>query len=194
MTNNKLMKMVIAALMIALGLVLPLFLGGVEVLGQSISPMHIPALICGLTCGPLFGAVAGFIMPLLRSAIFGMPPFPVVSLPMAFELAAYGALAGLLYPLCVKMLKLQNRIPAMYAALVAAMVGGRLVGGAAKAIVMGAQGKGYTFEAFIGAYFVATAVGAVIHLIIVPAITVALEKAKLSPLAKEKFSNTMKAE
>ena len=67
-------------------------------------------------------------------------------------------------------------------AMVIAMLAGRLVGGAAKTVVMGIQGNAYTFPAFVTAYFVNTAVGAVIHLIVVPLVVTALEKARLSPL------------
>ena len=69
-----------------------------------------------------------------------------------------------------------------FLAMLIAMVAGRIAGGAVKACVMGFQGNGYTFQAFIAAYFTGTAVGAVIHLIVVPAIALALEKAKLSPM------------
>ena len=79
MTNHRsaLYKMVVTALLLAIGLVLPLLLGQVEVLGQAISPLHIPALLCGLTCGPVWGAVLGAVLPILRSLIFTMPPMPV---------------------------------------------------------------------------------------------------------------------
>ena len=39
-----------------------------------------------------------------------------------------------------------------------------------------------TFAAFVEVYFAGTAVGAVIHLIVVPVVVMALEKARLSPL------------
>ncbi|HBK84697.1 MAG TPA: ECF transporter S component, partial [Firmicutes bacterium] len=59
--------------------------------------MHLPVLICGFVCGWPYGLAVGFISPLLRTMLFGMPPFPMVAVPMAFELAAYGLLTGLLY-------------------------------------------------------------------------------------------------
>ena len=122
----------------------------------------------------------GIVLPLLRSVLFGMPPLVPVAIPMAFEMAAYGALCGLLYPMLSK--KMSKTCWAMLIAMVIAMLAGRLVGGAAKAVVMGIQGNTYTFPAFVTAYFVNTAVGAVIHLIVVPLVVTALEKARLSPL------------
>ena len=127
--------------------------------------------------------------PLLRSLLFVMPPFPNAALPMAFELGAYGLLTGLLYPLFIRLLKQKTHLPALLCALAAAMIGGRIVGGAAKGLLLSVGIIGtrdpYTFAAFFASYFASTAVGAVIHLVIVPAVVLALEKAKLSPLAKE---------
>ena len=179
--RSALYKMVVTALLLAIGLVLPLLLGQVEVLGQAISPLHIPALLCGLTCGWGWGAALGAVLPLLRSVIFGMPPMPI-AIPMAFEMAVYGALTGLLYPVFRKVIRSRTHLPAMLVSMIIAMILGRVAGGAAKACVMGFQGNSYTFQTFIAAYFTGTAVGAVIHLIVVPAVALALEKAKLSPM------------
>ena len=186
--NKNLNRMVISGALLALGLVLPFLTGQIPTIGQAISPLHIPALICGLTCGWQWGLGLGLVLPILRSFIFGMPPFPTVALPMAFELAAYGALTGLLYPLFLKLFKKDNHLPALLTALVIAMIGGRIVGGAAKAAllafgVIGSKSP-YTFAAFFASYFTSTAIGAVIHIVLVPAVVLALEKAKLSPLVK----------
>ena len=177
--NSHLYKLVVTSLLLAVGLYLPFLLGQTEVLGQTISPLHIPALLCGLTCGWGWGAALGAVLPIMRTLLFGMPPMPV-AIPMAFELAVYGAASGLLYPLFVRLLRKDSHLPAMLVSLIAAMILGRIVGGAAKAIMMGFQGSAYTFQTFIAAYFTGTAVGAVIHLIVAPAVALALEKAGLS--------------
>ncbi len=185
--NVSLQKLTLAAVIIAVGLVLPRVLGGVQVLGQAVSPLHIPALLAGLTLGGAWGLVVGAATPLISMAL-GMPPLPVAQ-PMAFECAAYGLLTGLLYPAARRILRANSHLPAMLAALVLAMVGGRVVGGAAKALLLlgGAiSAKApFTFQAFVRSYFVGTAVGAVIHLLVVPAIALALEKARLSPLGRD---------
>lgn len=186
MKRTQLAKMLIMAILLAVGMVLPFLVGQVQLLGQAISPLHIPVFICGLTCGWPWGAALGVLLPILRSVIFGMPPMMPTGLCMAFEMCAYGLLTGMLYPAFRKMIRSKKfgHLPAMLAAMLIAMVAGRLVGGAAKAIILGLNGNSYSFDAFIAAYFVGTSVGAVVHLIVVPAIVAALERAKLSPSCK----------
>ena len=187
MARKNTLSMVITALLLAVGLVLPFLTGQIQAIAKVISPMHIPVLICGLCCGWKWGLGLGIVLPLLRSLLFGMPPFPSSALPMAFELAVYGLVSGLVYALLLKKAKSKNHLPAMLAALITAMILGRFVGCAAKALfislgVIGSK-EPYTFAAFFTAYFVSTALGALIHIIIIPIIVTALEKASLSPLA-----------
>ncbi|MBE5808324.1 MAG: ECF transporter S component [Clostridiales bacterium] len=182
--SNDIRKLVMAAVLIALGLVLPMFLGQVQVLMQGVSPMHIPALLAGLTLGPVWGAAVGAITPILRGLVFGMPPLMPTGTAMAFELAAYACLTGALYPMLARRYA-KNHLPAILIAMLIAMVAGRLVGGAAQAVLQTARGNAYTFSAFITAYFAKTAVGAALHLIAVPVVTLALERAHLSPLMEE---------
>lgn len=188
--NNSLYRLVLSGVLLAVGLVLPFLTGQLQSFGQMISPLHIPVLICGLTCGWQWGLGLGIVLPILRGLTFGMPPFPTVGLPMAFELGAYGLLTGLLYPLFLRLLKKENHLPAMLCALAAAMIGGRVIGGAAKAAllafgIIGSKSP-YTFAAFFASYFTSTAVGALIHIILIPAVVLSLEKARLSPLASGK--------
>lgn len=168
--------LVVTAMLLALGMVLPFLTGQLPAIGQAISPLHIPALICGLLCGTPWGLALGAVLPLLRSVIFGMPPLLPVGIPMAFELAVYGAVCGLIYPRLIKPGK--NHLSAMLVSLIVAMVLGRIAGGAVKAVVMGLTGGTYSFSAFVAAYFTTTLPGAVIHLILVPAIVTAVERIK----------------
>ncbi len=185
-TNRNLRAMVVTALLLALGMILPFITGQIQVIGKIISPLHIPALICGLTCGWQWGLGLGIVLPILRGLTLGMPPFPMVALPMAFELGGYGLLTGLLYPFLLKKMKKERRLPAMLCALVIAMIGGRIIGGAGKALLLSfgliGSSSPYTFAVFFSSYFAGTAPGALIHLVLVPAVVTALERAKLSPL------------
>jgi hypothetical protein len=90
-------KLTLSALFLALGLVLPLITGQIPQIGKMLLPMHIPVLLCGMVCGWPYGLAVGAVMPLLRGLLFGMPVLYPTGIGMAFELAAYGAVIGLLY-------------------------------------------------------------------------------------------------
>ena len=187
--NDTLYRMIIAAMLMAIGMVLPKLLGGVQVVGQAISPLHIIALIAGLTLGGLWGGIVGLACPLLGHFFFSAPPSIDKALPMAFECRAYGVITGLLYPLLRRMMAGKPVLLPLLTAQITAMFLGRVVGGAAKALLLAAgaiqANEAFTFAAFISSYFVSTAVGAVLHIIIVPAVVAALEKARLSPVGRE---------
>ena len=72
--NRKVRSLVLAAVCVALGLVLPFLTGQIPSIGSKLSPMHIPVLLCGFLCGWQYGLAAGFVLPLLRNLLFGMPP------------------------------------------------------------------------------------------------------------------------
>ena len=91
-------RLVLSALMLALAYVLPFFTGNIPQIGSMLLPMHLPVLLCGFLCGGPWGALVGFIAPLMRSVLTGgFPPMFPTALAMAFELAAYGGIAGFLY-------------------------------------------------------------------------------------------------
>ena len=187
--NTSLYRMVVSGALVAVGLVLPLITGQIQAIAQIISPLHIPVLICGLTCGWQWGLGVGVILPLLRSLLFNLPPFPNTALPMAFELGAYGLMTGLLYPAFLRLSHRDYHLPALLSALILAMIGGRLVGGAAKGALLSFGLIGtkdpFTFAAFFASYFVGTAVGALIHVVLIPAVVLTLEGAKLSPMTSQ---------
>ena len=86
-------KLTYSALYLAIALVLPFLTGQIPEIGSMLCPMHIPALLCGFVCGWPWGLAVGFVSPLLRSLLFGMPT-AYTAVAMAFELAAYGAVAA----------------------------------------------------------------------------------------------------
>ena len=165
--------LVFAAMCLALAIVLPFFTGQIPEIGQMLSPMHIPALLCGFICGPIWGFAVGAVAPLLRSALFSMPPFPTVALPMAFELATYGLIAGLLYRM------LPKKIGYIYVSLIGAMVTGRIVWGIVKLIMTVAKAGQFTFAAFIAGAITGSIPGIICHIILIPLIVIALRRAKL---------------
>jgi len=175
MTNKKTLKLTYAALCLALAIVLPFLTGQIPQIGQALCPMHIPVLLCGFLCGWPWGLAIGFIAPLLRSVLFGMPPLFPTACAMAFELAAYGALSGLLYKL------LPKKTGYIYVTLIAAMIGGRIVWGIARLIFAGIQGTGFTFAAFIAGAITGSIPGIILHIVLIPLIVIALKKANLVP-------------
>jgi len=164
-------RLVVAGLMLALALLLPLLTGQIPEIGSMLCPMHIPVLLCGFLCGWPWGLAVGFVAPLLRGALFGMPPIYPVGVAMAFELAAYGAFTGVLYHL------LPKKTGMVYFTLVASMLLGRVVWGIAESVLLG-LGK-FTWAAFIAGAFVNSLPGILLQIVLIPAIILALRKAKL---------------
>ena len=171
--KQKLVTLVLAAMFLAIGIVLPFFTGQIPQIGSMLLPMHIPVLLCGLICGWRYGALVGFVLPLVRSLWLGMPPF-FTAIAMAFELVAYGGIVGALYA--------RSRwkcIVALYRCLLIAMVGGRLVWGAVRLMLTGVTGDAFTWQLFLsGALFTAIP-GILLQLAVIPAIMVALDRTGL---------------
>ena len=167
-----------AAVCLALAMVLPFLTGQIPEIGKRLSPMHIPVLLCGFICGWPWGLAVGFIAPLLRSVFFDMPALFPDAVGMMFELAAYGFLAGLLYRL------LPRRFWAVYAALVCAMIGGRIVWGIARYFLLLSRGSTFTFNLFLAGAFINAVPGIILHIVLVPPIVLALEKAGLADPAR----------
>ena len=171
-TNVK--KLILAALFLAMALVLPFLTGQIPEVGSMLCPMHIPALLCGFFCGWPWGLMVGFVAPLLRSVTFGMPPMFPVAICMAFELATYGAVSGALYQ------KLPKKKSSVYVALLVAMVVGRLVWGAARVILAGLSGSSFTWALFLAGAFTNAVPGIILHLILIPVLVTAMDRAGLS--------------
>ena len=95
--SEKIKKITLSALFMALGLILPLFIGQIKALGNAFLPMHLPVLICGLVVGPLYGFVVGLIVPIVRHFTFGMPPLYPTAIAMSLELGTYGFVIGYIY-------------------------------------------------------------------------------------------------
>ena len=77
------------ALFLALAFVLPMITGHVPQVGNMLCPRHFPILLCGFVLGGPWGLAVGFIAPLVRSVLFGMPPMFPIAIAMAFEPVSY---------------------------------------------------------------------------------------------------------
>ena len=176
MNRGKLLKMIYAALFLALAYVMPFLTGQIPEIGAKLSPMHIPVLICGFICSWQWGLAVGFTAPLLRSFILGMPPLFPTAVCMALELASYGAAAGLLHRL------LPNKKPYIYLSLVVSMIIGRLVWGCAMLVCTGIKGGSFTLAAFFSGAVINALPGIIVQIIIIPIIVMALDNPKITGL------------
>lgn len=173
-------NLVLSALFLALGMLLPLLTGQIKEIGDTLLPMHLPVMLCGFICGYKYGFMTGLVLPFLRSLVFGMPPMYPNAVWMGLELAAYGFMTGFLY------LKISKKsIVSVYVSLIGAMLAGRIVWGISKALLIGLKGKVFTFAAFIAGGFVDSALGIVLQLLIVPIIITSINKYKRFSQKKE---------
>lgn len=171
--QRSLRKLLYSAVCLALCLVLPFLTGQLQSLGNALCPMHLPVLLAGFVCGPAWAAVLGFIAPLLRFVLFGAPPVYPIGAAMALELAAYGLVAGLLYKALPKAPK------NIYASLLSAMLAGRLVWGAARALMSGVSEAAFSWGLFWAGAFAEAIPGIVLQIVLIPLLVLALEKAGL---------------
>lgn len=171
--SNRIRKTAYAAVCLALCMVLPLLIGNIPEIGKMLSPMHIPVYLCGFMCGGFWGLIVGFIAPLIRGAVFGMPVLVPGGISMAFELATYGILSGILYRVFPK------KLPYIYVNLFVCMICGRIVWGIVRFLISGVTQTDFTFAMFIAGGITNAVPGIILQLIIIPVIVMALERAKL---------------
>lgn len=179
----------LSAMFMAIGLILPLFTGQIPQIGNMLLPMHIPVLLCGLICGWQYGLTVGFVLPLLRYMIFGMPILFPTGIAMTFELAAYGLVIGWIYGHS----KWQC-VVALYRSLIIAMLVGRVVWGVARTILMGFGGQEFSWAMFITGGFVTAIPGIIVQLILIPAIMIALNRTGLVVFRKNQKTSAVEVQ
>ncbi|MBQ9106578.1 MAG: ECF transporter S component [Clostridia bacterium] len=175
--KKALIDLVLSAFFMALGMVLPFLTGQIPAIGNMLLPMHVPVFLCALICGWQYGTAVGFILPLLRCAVFGMPIFYPNAIGMAFELAAYAFVSGFLYG--------RSRwkcLLSLYRSLVTAMLAGRAVWGVAQVVLLGIKGNRFTLAAFIAGGFTNALPGIILQLILIPAVMLLLRRTGLMKL------------
>jgi len=159
----------ISVLFIAIGVVLPFLTED----AAKLSLMHIPVLLCGYVLGGKYGLIVGFITPLVRSFMYGMPIMFPEAIAMSFELAVYGIVAGSLYR------ALPKRRTSIIIALVLAMLAGRIVWGGVSLLLWRMQGKTFTFAIFMTSAFINEILGIILHILLIPTIVIGLKKVKI---------------
>lgn len=169
-TNN----LVMAALCLTLALLLPFLTGQIREIGNMLCPMHLPVFLCAFICTEKWAGAVGATAPILRSAIWGMPMMMPMAVSMAFELATYGIVASAVYH------RLPKKAWSIYAALIIAMICGRLVWGAAAMVFYGLAGTAFTVQMFMAGAFLNAIPGIILQLVMLPPLVLALEKAGIS--------------
>ena len=155
---------------LALCLVLPFLTGQIPQIGSALCPMHLPVLLAGFLCGPWWAMLVGITAPLLRHLLFSMPPL-TTAIAMSFELAAYGAVSGLVW------YKSKRNLEGIYIALLAAMVSGRILWGIVMMLLTGAAGSTFTWTMFLAGAITKALPGILLQLILIPVLVTALRRA-----------------
>ena len=171
MRKNEIKKLTLSAMFLVMAFIMPFLTGQIPQIGSMLCPMHIPVLLCGFFCGAPWGIGVGFIAPLLRSITLGMPPMFPKAFCMAFELATYGFIAGLMYK------KLPKKRINIYVSLISAMIIGRLVWGFVMFGCMGFDISKFGLSAFLAGAVLNAIPGIVIQIIFIPIVVIALGKA-----------------
>lgn len=180
MKRNTALNLSVSAMLLAIGYVLPFFTGQIQQIGNMLLPMHIPVMLCGLICGWKYGMMIGFIMPITRSLMFGMPVFYPSAVSMAFELATYGFVIGVVFSRLNK-----KGLLSLYLSLISSMVIGRIIWGISMAVLLGIKGKAFTLGAFVSGALLNAIPGIVIQLIVIPSVILVLDRVHLVKLMKK---------
>ena len=158
------LTMIRAALCLVLAYVLPFLTGQIPTIGAMLCPMHLPVLLCGFLCGWQWGLTVGAVAPLIRSLTLGVPIWFPNAICMALELAAYGAISGLLY------LLLSKKRGGIYISMLTAMLFGRLLWGASMFVLVGLRGGSFGFSAFLAGAFINAIPGIILQIVLIPVI------------------------
>jgi len=97
----------------------------------------------------------------------------IAAIAMAFEMAVYGAVAGALYR------ALPKKKWAIYAALLCAMILGRLAWGGVQIVIMGLQNTEFTLSLFLAGAVTGSVPGIILQIVLVPLIVMALQRTKI---------------
>ena len=168
--QKSIQNLTLSAMFLALAFVLPFFTGQIPKIGAMLCPIHIPVILCGFVCGGPWGLVVGFAAPLLRSFIVGMPTLFPKAVAMAFELATYGLMSGILYK------ALPKKRGSIYLSLIISMIAGRLVWGFVQLCCVSFNVSAFGISAFWAGAVANAVPGIIIQLIFIPLIIMTVQK------------------
>ena len=133
---------------------------------------EVPIYLCSITLGPVLGGLCSFIADTCGTFISnsGNAWNPL----FALNAVLIGVLPGLLYRL------LPRKTVSIYIALVIAMIAGRIVWGIARLVLAGLTGSKFTWALFMAGAFTNAIPGIILHIVLIPVLVIALERAGLS--------------
>jgi len=169
MQNTMIKKLVGSALCMAFCIILPFFTAGTT-LGSVLLPMHFPVFICAYLFGIWYGMAVGFISPLLRSVMLGMPVMFPSAIAMSIELCTYALIVGIFDKVFPK-----KRI-FVYLSLIIAMVIGRLAWGGTMSIFAGFTNVEFGFQIFIVATLLKAFPGMILQIVLIPLLVIRIRQ------------------
>lgn len=162
-------KLTLAAMCLCLGVILPQAFHGIPAAGSIFLPMHIPVLIAGFICGPLYGLIVGFTTPIVSHLLFSMPLVSVLG-QMILELSIYGLMSGILNNCLI----FKNELLKYYFVLMGSMLSGRIIYGLANAFFF--KAGSYSFKTWLATAFITALPGIIIQLLIIPILVKNIKK------------------
>ena len=164
-------KLTLTAMFLSLGIVLPMLFGQVPQIGSMLLPMHIPVFLCAFICGWKYSVPMSFILPLLRTVLFSRPKMYPDAIAIAFELAVYALVAGIIFGVFSKI-----DLKAVYVSMLSAMILGRVVRILVQMALLGLKGEIFTLGAVFSSVVITGIPGIILQLIAVPLILFILKR------------------
>ncbi len=169
--NQQNRHFIIAGVLIAIGIVLPIGFHTIGMGGPMFLPMHIPVLIGGAILSPVYALLVGLVTPILSCLLTGMPvAYPILPV-MAIELAMYG--------LCTSVLIRQFKAN-IWLTLILGMILGRIGAGLTVCILTLTMGLKMNPILYVKGAVITGLPGIVIQLVLIPALIRTLNKAGLN--------------
>lgn len=171
MNSKGIKNLILSALFLSMGILLPMIFGQIQIIGKTLLPMHIPVFLCALICSWKYGLTVGFFLPIVRSLLFAMPPMYPTAVATALEMATYGIVAGLMYHRLIK-----RPLLSLYLSLAISMIAGRLIRTLAELLLLNLSGNTFVLSAFFTGTILVGIPGIILQFIIIPAIILLLNK------------------
>ncbi len=179
MKNERVRNLTLSAMFLGMGIALPFLTGQVPQIGSMLLPMHIPVFLCSLICPWQWGVSVAVVLPIFRSLVFGVPNMYPEAISIAFEMATYAFVCGLLYS------KSKHKcVISLYRSLLISMIVGRVIRCIVQLALLGLKGIPFSFGALFTGIVLKGIPGVILQLIVIPATMLLLRRTKLVPVKR----------